>query len=234
VKEAKEKLKREVRSIDFDFLIFRSRFLETAMMMMMLTKTMTICCCLILLFVNHVTAFAATTTNIDTLASPLATKDVANKVAVAGATGRTGTYVVQELLRRNVNVVAMVRDMKKAEEIFGDETSTSNLEIKQVDLTAEQALDAAVQDCDAAIWCATGFSDAPGSSVVDKIKKLVGIAVTPKQSIDAVGVPALAKSFATKSGSSSSTKCPKYVPEKAHITLPKCMLTLSFPARCSG
>ena len=53
----------------------------------------------------------------------------------------------------------------------------------------------AIEDCDAAIWCATGFSDAPGTSVFDKIKKLFGIAFAPKQSIDSIGVPALARAF---------------------------------------
>ena len=66
----------------------------------------------------------------------------------------------------------------------------------------------ALNGCDAAIWCATGFSDAPGDSIVDKLKKLMGIAIAPKQSVDAVGVPALAKSF---SSAPNKTKCPKVV-----------------------
>ena len=41
------------------------------------------------------------------------TKSVVSKVAVAGATGRTGRYVVEELLKRDVSVVAMVRDEAK-------------------------------------------------------------------------------------------------------------------------
>lgn len=72
----------------------------------------------------------------------------------------------------------------------------------------------AVKGCDAAIWCATGFSDAPGDSAFDKVRKLLGIALAPKQSIDAVGVPALAKCIAAetnKSSNDSTTKCPKLV-----------------------
>ena len=43
------------------------------------------------------------------------------KVAVAGATGRTGSLVVEELRRRNVEVVALVRDLEKANNLFSDE-----------------------------------------------------------------------------------------------------------------
>jgi len=44
------------------------------------------------------------------------------KVAVAGATGRTGSLVVEELRKRNVAVVALVRDLEKANNLFsGDE-----------------------------------------------------------------------------------------------------------------
>ena len=136
-----------------------------------------------------------------------ATKSVVSKVAVTGATGRTGRYVVEELLKRDVPVVAMVRDEDKAKELFSD-LLPKGLEVVTCDLTSESAIDAAVNGCDAAIWCATGFSDAPGDSLVDKLKKLVGIALAPKQSIDSVGIPALAKSFES---APKETKCPKVV-----------------------
>lgn len=125
-----------------------------------------------------------------------ATKDVVSKVAVAGATGRTGELVVKELLRREVAVVAMVRSLEKAKEIFpetGDGTTTM-LEIVACDLTNEEAIAKAVKDCDAAIWCATGFSDAK-APLLERIKRLFGIALAPKQSIDSIGVPALGKAM---------------------------------------
>ena len=78
--------------------------------------------------------------------------------------------------------------------------------------------ESSVQGCDAAIWCATGFSDAPDQTLWGKIANLLGVAITPKQSIDAVGVPALASYFASveqeegeTSSSSSSSITPKVV-----------------------
>lgn len=53
----------------------------------------------------------------------------------------------------------------------------------------------AVNGCGAAIWCATGFSDAQGAGLLSKAKRLLGFAFRPKESIDAIGVPALAKAF---------------------------------------
>jgi nucleoside-diphosphate-sugar epimerase len=53
--------------------------------------------------------------------SSLEVKDVVTKVAVAGATGRVGRLVVDELLDRGVtDVVALVRDPAAAEEVFSD------------------------------------------------------------------------------------------------------------------
>lgn len=128
----------------------------------------------------------------ESAAFPLPTNQVVQKVAVAGATGRTGKLVVEELLSRNVKVVGLVRSMETAAEALVNVTSNSNLEIQQCDLTSEEALSQALQGCDAALWCATGFSDAPSTGVVEKFKRLLKIAVAPKQSIDAVGVPAMA------------------------------------------
>lgn len=126
------------------------------------------------------------------------TSDAVKTVAVAGATGRTGSLVVQELLGRDVGVVAMVRDLEKAKEKFPD--PNPKLTVLKCDLGSEEEICSAVEGCDAAIWCATGFSDSPETSYIDKIKRLFKVAVTPKESIDAVGVPALAKAFSSKEG----------------------------------
>jgi hypothetical protein len=68
----------------------------------------------------------------------------------------------------------------------------------------------AVEDCDAAIWCATGFSDAP-TSPFDQVKKLLGLALEPKKSIDSVGIPALANAFTRKTDDSGSNRFPKVI-----------------------
>lgn len=137
-------------------------------------------------------------------ASPIS---IVKKVAVAGATGRTGSLVVEELVKRNVDVVALVRDLKKAKEKLPetkDIESTSTLTVIKCDLGSENEIEKAIEGCDAAIWCATGFSDAPGVSLFTKIQSLLGITLAPKKSIDVVGVPALGRAF-LKSDSKTST-----------------------------
>jgi uncharacterized protein YbjT (DUF2867 family) len=101
--------------------------------------------------------------------------------------------VVKELLNRNVQVVALVRSLDTAAEQLVNMTSDTNLDIQQCDLTNEDALTRVLDGCDAAVWCATGFSDAPSTGILEKIKRLLKIVVAPKQSIDAAGVPAMAK-----------------------------------------
>eukprot|EP00931_Biecheleriopsis_adriatica_P027241 TRINITY_DN16417_c0_g1_i1.p1 TRINITY_DN16417_c0_g1~~TRINITY_DN16417_c0_g1_i1.p1 ORF type:complete len:377 (+),score=61.87 TRINITY_DN16417_c0_g1_i1:27-1157(+) len=77
-------------------------------------------------------------------------------VAVAGATGRTGQLVVQELLRSGSvsKVLALVRNVSKAAEVFG----TDNPQIQTVawDSGDEEATAAACEEADVAVWCAEG------------------------------------------------------------------------------
>ena len=133
----------------------------------------------------------------DDEAQPIQLSDVVKTVAVAGATGRTGSLVVQELLDRGVGVVALVRNLDKAKEVLpGANAGSNSLKIIKCDLSNEDDIQQAVSGTDAAIWCATGFSDGP-SSLIDRIKNLFGVAITPKKSIDAVGIVALADAFAS-------------------------------------
>lgn len=111
---------------------------------------------------------------------PTPTNEVVKKVGVTGATGRTGRFVVDELLERGVEVVAMVRSAEKAKEVLPGERP--NLKIMQCDLTNKNDIEKGLDGCDSAIWCATGFSDGQ-TSIVEKLKRLVGIALTPKKSI---------------------------------------------------
>ena len=131
------------------------------------------------------------------------------RVAVAGATGRLGRYVVQELRdRRQVEtVVALVRSKRKAQEIWGS-SLTSNLEIIECDLTNEQQVQQALsqqqQQVDAVIWCATGFSSASSSNWIERLQRLFGLA-TQQPSIDTVGLPLLARALSPPPSSSSTT-----------------------------
>ena len=137
-------------------------------------------------------------------AKPTQLSNVVKTVAVAGATGRTGSLVVQELLDRGVAVVAMVRNLDKAAEVLPPAGSNS-LKIIKCDLSDEDDIQQAVSGTDAAIWCATGFSDGP-SSLIDRVKNIFGVAVTPKKSIDAVGIVALAEAFASINGNDNLPK----------------------------
>jgi hypothetical protein len=136
---------------------------------------------------------------------PTPTNQVVTKVAVAGATGRTGSYVVKELLKRNVQVKGLVRNLEKAKTTFGGSSSSSLLEVVQCDLANAQQIEKSLKGCDAVIWCATGFSDAE-SGVLEKLKMLLGVAMSPKQSIDAVGIPAISKFMKGKSTTATTTK----------------------------
>eukprot|EP00970_Alexandrium_tamarense_P018284 scaffold13326_cov204-Alexandrium_tamarense.AAC.17 len=129
---------------------------------------------------------------------PLST--LVNRVAVAGATGRTGKYVVQSLLAQNVPVLALVRDTDKASNTL--DPTNELLTIRKTDLGSKEDVIAALNEddgkpkCDAAIWCATGFSDAPDQSLWTKLQAVLGLAVKPKGTIDAVGLPALGEGLA--------------------------------------
>jgi uncharacterized protein YbjT (DUF2867 family) len=118
--------------------------------------------------------------------------------------------VVKELLRRNTNlVVAIVRDEAKAKEVFP--TVPANLKIVKCDLTSEIEIETTLKGVDAAIWCATGFSDSPKVTIIEKIKRLFGAAVMPKKSIDAVGVPAFAKCLNQAGNGGGADDLPKLV-----------------------
>lgn len=130
---------------------------------------------------------------------PTPTNQVVTKVAVAGATGRTGSYVVKELLKRNVQVKGLVRDLDKAKKTF-EGSVVPGLEVVQCDLTDTKDIEKSLEGCDAVIWCATGFSDAE-SGLLKKIKKLLGMVMGPQQSIDAVGIPAISKFMKGESAS---------------------------------
>ncbi len=136
---------------------------------------------------------AATNTNTSSSATEMPMMS-SKKIAVTGATGRTGSLVVEELLDRGMNVIALVRDLDKAESTL---TTSSSLKVIKCNLGSEVDVVSAIREneCDAAIWCATGFSDNPSQTFLDKILGFLSVAVTPKQSIDAIGVAALAKAF---------------------------------------
>ncbi|OKH17379.1 SDR family oxidoreductase [[Limnothrix rosea] IAM M-220] len=71
------------------------------------------------------------------------------KILVAGATGETGRLIVKELVKRNIAVRAMVRDLEKAKEIL-----PANVDYVVADLQKKETLEVAIADCDYVISAA--------------------------------------------------------------------------------
>jgi len=128
--------------------------------------------------------------------------------------------VVADLRRRSVPVTALVRNATKAAEVLppGDD-----LTIVACDHGDAKDVTRCVAGCDAAVWCATGFADAPAPepvleeepSLFEKLKEFLGMsegaeaepiqepaAPGPETSIDLIGVPALAEAMAVPDGES--------------------------------
>jgi len=57
--------------------------------------------------------------------------------------------------------------------------------------------DTACHGYDAAVWFATGFSNAPEASLLGKVTTSIGSALAPNQSIDMTGIPDLAHAPST-------------------------------------
>ncbi len=72
------------------------------------------------------------------------------KVFVAGATGQTGSRVVQELIARNLEVKALIRDSDKAKEILPPQ-----VELVVGDVLKPETFSSHLTDCQILI-CATG------------------------------------------------------------------------------
>jgi uncharacterized protein YbjT (DUF2867 family) len=72
------------------------------------------------------------------------------KAFVAGATGQTGRHIVTELVKRNIPVRALVRDLESAKKILPSEAELVRGNVLFADTLAE-----AIADCDVII-CATG------------------------------------------------------------------------------
>lgn len=121
-----------------------------------------------------------------TTTPPKDLKSVVTTVAVAGATGRMGQFVVQTLLDEGVSqIVAVVRDEEKARRVLP--VNSPNLKIVKADFG--KSFEQVLKGVDATIWCATGFSNNPSTQWLDKIRTLLGLALLPKRSIDLVALP---------------------------------------------
>lgn len=74
------------------------------------------------------------------------------KAFVAGATGETGRRIVRELVRKNIPVRALARNLEKGKEVLPAE-----VEIVTGDVLKPESLGEAIADC-SVLLCATGAS----------------------------------------------------------------------------
>lgn len=72
------------------------------------------------------------------------------KAFVAGATGQTGRHIVSELIKRNISVRALVRNLELAKQVL-----PTGVELVQGNVLFADTLPEAIADCDVLI-CATG------------------------------------------------------------------------------
>jgi len=86
-----------------------------------------------------------------------------SKIAIIGATGRAGSQLLEEALRRGHSVTAIARDTSKIDQRAG-------VVSKNVDALDAEALQAAVAGHDAVI-SAAHFATLPASAVIGPVKK---------------------------------------------------------------
>lgn len=94
---------------------------------------------------------------------------------VVGATGQTGRHIVAELLKKNIPVRALVRDLEKARNIL-----PSQAELVLGDVLDQKSIASAMIDCDI-LLCATGATPsfdftAPYQVDYEGTKNLVDVA----------------------------------------------------------
>lgn len=145
--------------------------------------------------------------------SILAVTRFPSRVVVAGSSGRVGSRVVRTLLERtNTSVVALTRSSSSRERLDdfikenarASKEAKSRLEIVRCDVRNEKKMMKVTQGADAAIWCATGFSD--GDSAWAKLMGLISL--YSKKTVDIDGMETLAKCIHTQretSGRASDT-----------------------------
>mmetsp|Transcript_7133 Transcript_7133/g.12821 ORF Transcript_7133/g.12821 Transcript_7133/m.12821 type:complete len:459 (-) Transcript_7133:89-1465(-) len=94
------------------------------------------------------------------------------KVAVLGATGGVGYFVMKALIERQrkqtehqLQLIALVRNVQKAKEIFGDAANQANVEFRSIDVInqSEEEIGKTVKDINSLVIC-TGTTAFPSSA----------------------------------------------------------------------
>ncbi|KRP58386.1 NAD(P)-dependent oxidoreductase [Pseudomonas trivialis] len=86
-----------------------------------------------------------------------------SKIAIIGATGRAGSQLLEEALRRGHSVVAIARNTEKL-------AAQPGVTVKQVDALDAQALQQAISGSDVVI-SAAHFATLPASAVIGPVKQ---------------------------------------------------------------
>ena len=86
-----------------------------------------------------------------------------SKIAIIGATGRAGSQLLEEALRRGHSVVAIARNTEKL-------VHRADVTVKQVDALDAHALQQAVSGSDVVI-SAAHFATLPASAVIGPVKQ---------------------------------------------------------------
>ncbi|WP_338506808.1 NAD(P)-dependent oxidoreductase [Pseudomonas poae] len=86
-----------------------------------------------------------------------------SKIAIIGATGRAGSQLLEEALRRGHSVVAIARNTEKL-------VPRADVTVKQVDALDAHALQQAVSGSDVVI-SAAHFATLPASAVIEPVKQ---------------------------------------------------------------
>ena len=134
----------------------------------------------------------------------IVTNKIPKTIAVAGASGRLGRQVVEQLLvatNSTCKIKACVRDIKKGKEILSDLPSkvgvpSSRLEIIQSNFRKDSDIEELCKDIDTMIWCATGFTDQ--SSIVNKLVGLLRLKFAPQSTIDIEAVATIGEILKAK------------------------------------
>jgi len=83
--------------------------------------------------------------------------------------------------------------MKKASDVLP--APTPALEVVRCDLLSTAQLKQVCDDADAAVWCATGFSDSQDSSLLGKLMGAFKLKFTPQESVDVAAMKAMGANF---------------------------------------
>ena len=140
-----------------------------------------------------------------------------NKVLVVGASGATGHLLVKILLQKNIEVIAIVRDLKSLAHMAG---AHSNLQIIEADITdiSENELSTHIKGCDSVLSCLghnltfKGLFGQPRRLVTNTIKKI-------SKSIESIASDKAIKIILMNTSGNSNRDIPEKPPTSQRVVI---------------